>query len=74
MLIVGGTATLYGGFVGAALFLIVQDRLANLDPTYWLFWLGMLLIATTLFLRRGVVGAAIAWRERTRRAAVDVAA
>ncbi len=29
MLIVGGTATLYGGFVGAALFLIVQDRLAT---------------------------------------------
>ncbi len=69
MLIVGGTATLYGGFVGAALFLIVQDRLADLDPTYWLFWLGMLLIATTLFLRRGVVGSAIAWRERMRREA-----
>lgn len=56
MLIVGGTATLYGGFVGAALFIVVQDRLANINPTYWLFWLGVLLIATTLFLRRGVVG------------------
>ncbi len=64
MLIVGGTATLYGGFVGAALFMLVQDRLADLDPTYWLFWLGVLLIATTLFLRRGVVGTAVAWRGR----------
>jgi len=64
MLIVGGTATLYGGFVGAALFILVQDRLANVDPTYWLFWLGVLLVVTTLFLRRGVVGGLIAWRDR----------
>ena len=64
MLIVGGTATLYGGFVGAALFILVQDRLANINPVYWLFWLGILLILTTLFLRRGVVGTLIAWRDR----------
>ena len=66
MLIVGGTATLYGGFVGAALFILVQDRLANINPVYWLFWLGVLLILTTLFLRRGVVGALLAWRHRQR--------
>ncbi len=66
MLIVGGTATLYGGFVGAALFILVQDRLASIDPTYWLFWLGILLIAVTLFLRRGVVGSLIALRDRRR--------
>jgi branched-chain amino acid transport system permease protein len=64
MLIIGGTATLYGGFVGAALFILVQDRLANINPVYWLFWLGVLLILTTLFLRRGVVGGLIAWRDR----------
>lgn len=64
MLIIGGTATLYGGFVGAALFILVQDRLADINPTYWLFWLGILLIATTLFLRRGVVGTLLAWRDR----------
>ena len=64
MLIVGGTATLYGGFVGAALFILVQDRLASISPTYWLFGLGMLLVVTTLFLRRGVVGGLIAWRDR----------
>ena len=69
MLIVGGTATLYGGFVGAALFMLVQDRLADINPTYWLFWLGILLIATTMFLRRGVVGTLLAWRERRRRGA-----
>ena len=64
MLIVGGAATLYGGFVGAALFILIQDRLANINPVYWLFWLGILLIGTTLFLRRGVVGGLLALRER----------
>jgi branched-chain amino acid transport system permease protein len=57
MLIVGGTATLYGGFVGAAVFLVAQDRLANLNPEHWLFWLGLLLIATTLWMEGGVLGA-----------------
>lgn len=56
IVIVGGTATLYGGFIGAALFLIAQDRLATLSPEYWLFWLGILLIVTTLFLDAGVMG------------------
>ena len=56
MLIVGGTASLYGGFVGAAVFLIAQDRLAHLNPVYWLFWLGILLIVNTLYLEGGVVG------------------
>lgn len=68
MLIVGGTATLYGGFVGAALFLLAQDRLADLNPVYWLFWLGILLILCTLYLEDGVVGAlrrlAARWRSR----------
>ena len=56
IMIIGGTATLYGGFIGAALFLIAQDRLAHLNPEYWLFWLGILLIVTTLFLEAGVMG------------------
>jgi len=57
MLIIGGTATLYGGFIGAAAFLLVQDQLSNLDPRYWLFWLGILLIAITLYLPGGLLGA-----------------
>jgi branched-chain amino acid transport system permease protein len=67
MLIIGGTATLYGGFIGAAVFMLAQDRLANLSPEYWLFWLGLLLIVVTLYLDGGVVGGlkrAAAWVER----------
>lgn len=56
MLIIGGTATLYGGFVGAAAFMLVQDRLSNLNPQYWQFFLGIMLIVMTLYLRGGVLG------------------
>ena len=56
MLIIGGTATLYGGFVGAAAFMMVQDRLSNLNPQYWQFFLGVLLIVMTLYLRGGLLG------------------
>jgi branched-chain amino acid transport system permease protein len=67
MLIIGGTATLYGGFVGAAVFLVAQDRLADLSPEYWLFWLGLLLIVVTLYLDGGVVGGARRIAARVRR-------
>jgi branched-chain amino acid transport system permease protein len=56
MLIIGGAATLYGGFIGAAAFLLAQDYLADLNPQYWLFWLGILLVVSTLYLRGGILG------------------
>jgi branched-chain amino acid transport system permease protein len=55
VLIIGGTATLYGGFVGAAVFLIAQDWLSSINAEYWLFWLGILLIVMTRYLRGGVM-------------------
>lgn len=56
ILIIGGTATMYGGFVGAAVFMLVQDRLSNINPQYWNFWLGLLLVVMTLYLRGGLLG------------------
>jgi branched-chain amino acid transport system permease protein len=55
MLIIGGAATMYGGFVGAGAFLLAQERLSSLNPQYWLFWLGILLILMTRFLRGGIL-------------------
>lgn len=66
MLIIGGSAALYGGFVGAAAFLLVQNQLSDLNPQYWLFWLGVLLVVTTLYLRGGILGVLArlsAWRR-----------
>jgi branched-chain amino acid transport system permease protein len=67
MLIIGGTATLYGGFIGAAVFMLVQDRLSNINPQYWNFWLGLLLIVMTLYLRGGILGGLARWVPRVRR-------
>jgi branched-chain amino acid transport system permease protein len=57
IVILGGTARLYGGFVGAALFVIAGDLLSSINPIYWQFWLGIILIFTVLFARGGVMGA-----------------
>jgi branched-chain amino acid transport system permease protein len=56
MLVVGGAGSLYGGFVGAAIYMVAHDRFADLDPQYWMFWLGLLLIAVVLLARGGVSG------------------
>jgi branched-chain amino acid transport system permease protein len=70
MLVLGGTGYLYGGPLGAAVFLILQDYLANLNPVYWQFWLGLLLVLLVLFARGGLMGALMALRRRWRRPVV----
>jgi branched-chain amino acid transport system permease protein len=67
MLVLGGTGYLYGGPLGAAVFMILQDYLANLNPVYWQFWLGLLLVLLVLFARGGLMGALVALRRRWRR-------
>lgn len=56
MLILGGTGRLYGAIVGAAIFMIARDQLADMNPQYWYFWIGLLLMAVVLFLPDGIVG------------------
>jgi branched-chain amino acid transport system permease protein len=56
MLILGGVGRLYGAFIGAPLYMIAQDQLARDDPAYWLFWIGLLLVAVVMFARGGVLG------------------
>jgi branched-chain amino acid transport system permease protein len=58
VLILGGTGRLYGAFLGAALFVVVSDRAAAIDPFNWLFALGALLIAAVRFAPNGLVAAA----------------
>jgi branched-chain amino acid transport system permease protein len=58
MLVLGGTGRLYGAIVGAAVFMLVQDYLSGINPVYWQFWIGLLLVMMVLFTRDGLVGAA----------------
>jgi branched-chain amino acid transport system permease protein len=63
MLVLGGTGRLYGGLVGAAIFMVGQNYLADLNPVYWQFWLGLFLIVVVLFARGGVLGGLAAFRQ-----------
>ena len=56
MLILGGTGRLYGGLVGAAVYMVARDQFSGLNPQFWYFWIGLLLIAVVMFLPDGIIG------------------
>ena len=55
MVVLGGTATLFGPVLGAAAFLLIEEWLSSLT-VYWQLPFGLLLIATVLFIRGGLMG------------------
>jgi branched-chain amino acid transport system permease protein len=59
MLIIGGAGWLYGGLLGAGLFIVLRDGLSTVTPEFWEFWIGLLLVVLVLVGRQRV-GAAIA--------------
>jgi branched-chain amino acid transport system permease protein len=56
ILILGGAGRLYGGIVGAAIYMIARDQFSGFNPQYWYFWIGLLLIAVVMFLPNGILG------------------
>ena len=56
MVVLGGTGRLYGALIGAAVFMVAQDYISGLDPAYWQFYLGLLLVLIVLFARGGILG------------------
>ncbi len=61
---VGGRGTLYGAILGAVLVNYAKSVLTGAIPELWLFALGGLFVAVTLFLPRGVVGLLSGSKER----------
>lgn len=57
ILVLGGTGRLYGGVVGAIVYMLVHDWFADMNPQYWMFWLGIFLIAAVMLGRGGIMGA-----------------
>lgn len=57
ILVLGGTGRLYGGLIGAIVYMLVHDWFADLNPQYWMFWLGIFLIAVVMVGRGGIMGA-----------------
>ena len=64
ILILGGYGRLYGAFVGAVAYMVLEDLLAKAYPTAWQLGLGVTLIAVALFARNGVIGLFDALRRR----------
>ena len=60
---VGGRGTLVGAILGAFLVNGAKSWFTVAFPEYWLFFLGAIFIAVTLFLPQGVIGAIAQIRE-----------
>lgn len=56
MLILGGTGRLYGAILGAIIFMIARDQLSDMNPQYWYFWIGLLLMVVVLVMPGGILG------------------
>ena len=56
ILILGGAGRLYGGLVGAIIFMVARDRFSGINPQLWYFWIGLLLVTVVMFLPNGVLG------------------
>jgi urea transport system permease protein len=61
---VGGRATLVGPVIGAAIVNLSKSFFTQAFPEYWLFFLGALFVAVTLWLPDGVVGLWRKWYAR----------
>jgi branched-chain amino acid transport system permease protein len=48
VLVIGGVGYLYGGLIGAVIFKVVQDLLAEITPQYWQFWIGLVLVVIVM--------------------------
>jgi branched-chain amino acid transport system permease protein len=67
MLVLGGIGRFYGAFVGAPVYMLAEHLLSTEDPTYWFFWMGILLVAIALFARGGILSLTdrlAFWRNR----------
>ncbi|PZQ64897.1 MAG: urea ABC transporter permease subunit UrtC [Variovorax paradoxus] len=65
---VGGRATLLGPIIGAFIVNGAKSWLTVVAPEYWLYFLGALFIAVTLFLPDGIVGLVRKWLRREKAA------
>jgi urea transport system permease protein len=64
---VGGRGTLTGAVLGAILVNYAKTTFTTgFLATYWLFLLGGLFVAVTLFLPRGIIGTLAYWRQELR--------
>jgi branched-chain amino acid transport system permease protein len=70
ILVLGGTGRLYGAMIGAVVFMVAHHQISDINPVYWQFWIGLLLIVIVMAGRGGIIGVVerIIERRRERKA------
>jgi branched-chain amino acid transport system permease protein len=63
VLILGGHGRLYGAFVGAITYMLLEHLLARAYPTAWQLGIGLTLMLVALFARNGILGLGDALRR-----------
>jgi branched-chain amino acid transport system permease protein len=71
MLVLGGAGRLYGGIVGAIIFMVARDQFSGINPQLWFFPIGLLLVLVVLFLPGGILGAPERAQNAWRRAQAE---
>ncbi len=66
MTLLGGAGTFFGPFVGAATFLVLEDRLSVVTES-WPLVIGAIFVAFVLFLPKGIWGTLLARLQATTR-------
>ena len=56
ILILGGYGRLYGAFVGAIVYMVLEHTLSKAYPTAWQLGLGLTLMLVALYARNGILG------------------
>jgi branched-chain amino acid transport system permease protein len=56
ILILGGAGRLYGGILGAIIYMVARDQFSGINPQYWYFWIGLMLVAVVMLLPNGILG------------------
>jgi branched-chain amino acid transport system permease protein len=69
MLTLGGAGRLYGGLIGAIIYMVARDQFSGINPQFWFFWIGLLLIFVVMFLPNGILGGLAHLTARLRRRA-----
>jgi branched-chain amino acid transport system permease protein len=64
ILILGGYGRLYGAFVGAIAYMVLEHTLSKAYPTAWQLGLGLTLMLVALYARNGILGLGEALRRR----------
>lgn len=63
MCLLGGMGTFFGPFVGAAVFLYLEDIVTHMTK-YWMAVVGIVFMVFVLFFPRGIWGSTLDWLER----------